>query len=272
MNPSDNPAEQERTRRDKDVTETMNQENATDDSGVAPNTEGTEWDLTEMSAAPIGHNQYRVLSTRNDSVNHYLVDIAEGTCSCPSEVFNLKDNEACPHLSKAILVDAQREEEARITTDLSYLNDRAKGLMYDLRDTVDFAKTLAENNAKQYTGESSSPDSGSSDSGSSGDSQKYKGPNAEDKRAELQAAFDDVVDDMQTEVSDGLIWIQTGKDTPDTIPGPGNVQVFDAFLKNPEQVTFVHDDHHHASKRPGQWWKNVIDPSEVDEYIAEVLQ
>jgi hypothetical protein len=97
------------------------------------------------------------------------------------------------------------------------------------------------------------------------------GITAEEAADTLRDAYDGVVDDMQVKAHDDMVWVQTGKDTPDTLDAPGNPAVFDLLLKDAEQVTYVHDDHDLAGDRPGQWWKNAIKPSEVDAYISEVL-
>jgi hypothetical protein len=88
----------------------------------------------------------------------------------------------------------------------------------------------------------------------------------------LQTAFDEVVNDMNVQAHEGWIWVQTGKDTPETLPGPGNVEVFSAFLQNADQVEYVHDEHDDVSMKPGEWWKNRIAPEAVDDYISEVLE
>lgn len=289
MNPADNPAEVERAKQTTQTNEKADTEDKsmeingmddpTDDSKVAENTEGTEWDLREMSVAHTDGNLYRVLSTRNNSINHYEVDVKAGTCDCPSENYNLEEHEACPHLTKALLVHKSQMDAGEMSTrDIQVFSERARNLLWDLRDATDFAKTLAENNARTYDGDPEVPADAKhdgaykDDGGASNGSSQPEGIDTIAKMGELQSAFDDVVEDMQTEESGNLIWIQTGKDTPETIPGPGNVQVFDAFLKNPDQVEFIHDDHPRASDRPGQWWKNAIKPSQVDSYINEVLK
>jgi hypothetical protein len=31
------------------------------------------------------------------------------------------------------------------------------------------------------------------------------------------------------------------------------------------------DEHDHYGEKPGEWWKNALYPSDVDDYINEVL-
>jgi hypothetical protein len=96
---------------------------------------------------------------------------------------------------------------------------------------------------------------------------------AVDEMAEyLQNSYDAVIPDMQVKTHNGRIWVQTGQDTPDTLDVPGNPSVFDVFLKNAEQIEYVHENHDLHSQKPGEWWKNTIAAGDVEEYVEEVLQ
>jgi len=93
------------------------------------------------------------------------------------------------------------------------------------------------------------------------------------ERAEtLQDAYDSVIDGFNVEYSGGWIWVNKSPDAPETLPGPGNVESFDALLKNPEAMEFVPDDDGRNADRPGQYFKNAIEPANVDSYIQEVLE
>jgi hypothetical protein len=95
----------------------------------------------------------------------------------------------------------------------------------------------------------------------------------------LQAAFDDVIDDMQVKAANGFVWFQTGRDTPDQWPFPGGDETFNV-ITGPDMVMYVHDGsaewadgpHKYYDKKPGEWWKNALAPEAVDDYIAEVLE
>jgi len=94
----------------------------------------------------------------------------------------------------------------------------------------------------------------------------------------LQAAFDDVINDMQVQANSGLVWFQTGYKTPDEWPYPGIDETFRAVTDS-DSCMYVHDGtdewadspHEHYDEKPGQYYKNALYPSDVVEYINEVL-
>lgn len=93
----------------------------------------------------------------------------------------------------------------------------------------------------------------------------------------LQAAYDGVIGDMQVKAHSGKVWVQTGRDTPEDWPHPGGATTFDVLLRTPEQVKYVgegtddYPPHEWYDDKPGEWWRNALDPSDVDDYIDEVL-
>jgi hypothetical protein len=228
-----------------------------DDSGVAENTEGTEWDLSEMSIAHVSENKYRVLSTRNNTINHYEVDIGEGTCSCPSEEYNLRENEACPHLSKALLVaPSQMEATDFAARDLEVLSERARNLLWDLRDTTDWIQTVVESEAASQASDAVA--NGESTQTPNGDT--VSSVSASEAAEKLQAAFDETVTGMAVEYSGGKVWVNKTPDAPD--------YTFDAFLSGPDLMQYDPDD----ADSPGQYFSNYIEAEDVSEYISEVLE
>lgn len=117
----------------------------------------------------------------------------------------------------------------------------------------------------------------SSSNGVESKTQHNNNERAEEAAERLQSAFDDVIDDMQVTASSGVVWIKKGRDTPDTLPGPGNVDTWETFIKNPDQTEYVYEsddgpNHELFSEKPGEYWKSVIRPSDVDEYIDENLE
>jgi hypothetical protein len=102
---------------------------------------------------------------------------------------------------------------------------------------------------------------------------------AENAAEQLQDAFDTAVDDMQVETGGGAVFFQTGRDTPDDWPYPGGSDTFDV-LTDSDHVMYVHDGtadwadspHKYYDDKPGEWFKNALDPEDVGDYIAEVLE
>jgi hypothetical protein len=248
---------------------TMDGIDTPDDTGVADTTAGTEWDLSDMSAAHIQGCEYRILSTRNNTVTHYRVNVETGECSCPSTVYNLDEHEACPHLTKALTVHTSHmSADEWAVRDLQTITDRANNLMHDLRDTTDWVETVIESAAvpaasdqMRRNGEAPTPD---------GDT--VQSVDIAERAETLQDAYDSVIDGFNVEYSGGWIWVNKSPDAPETLPGPGNVESFDALLKNPEAMEFVPDDDGRDADRPGQYFKNAIEPANVDSYIQEVLE
>ena len=70
-------------------------------------------------------------------------------------------------------------------------------------------------------------------------------------------------DHINVTANDGLVWVQTAKDSPGW--------AFEQYLKSVDAVTYVHEDHEDYDRKPGEWWKNAIVPSDVDDYIDEVV-
>jgi hypothetical protein len=88
----------------------------------------------------------------------------------------------------------------------------------------------------------------------------------------LQKAFDEVIDGIEVEHNEGVVWVNKTPGAPESLPGPGNIDVFEALLQNPDNMEYVYDDHEYAGAKPGDYFSNMIQPENVDDYIAEVLE
>ncbi len=64
---------------------------------------------------------------------------------------------------------------------------------------------------------------------------------------------------MNVEAYNGRVWVNKSPDAPD--------YTFNAFLSGPDQMRYDPD-----SDSPGQYFKNYIEPEDVDDYISEVLE
>lgn len=198
-------------------------------------------------------------------------------CDCPDQKYNRDSDEfeACKHVLY-VGYQAPRSMDSDV-----WSIQQLGSLAADVRDAAHDAQAAAEGmdealvRSRELSAESASDDAETADEPDRPTKEELAPePSVDpaDAAEQLQDAYDAVIDDMQVQHSEGLVWVQTGRDTPETLPGPGNVEVFEAFLQNPEQVTYVHDDHELVSDKPGEWWKNAIAPTEVEEYINEVLE
>lgn len=260
-------------------------------------TDDTTDDTTEaeqFSAAQTGPLHYTVLSTRSGQRAH-RVNIQTVDCSCEDMTYNrgLKADsdggrEICDHIKFVLGIHPQLDaSESAVYKSMGLMEDTASlhQRIEDQRDQLEKAIVQlrdaqagleASNNAGgESTADSDDSDTQTDDSPPGGMTDEDVARAAED----LQAAFDDVIDDMQVEHNDGLVWFQTGRDTPDDWPFPGGDSTFDVVTA-PDMVMFVHDGsadwadgpHKHYESKPGEWFKNALDPDDVDEYISEVLE
>lgn len=292
MSAKDNPAEIDRQKKNSSDKSAETDEKADSAAQTDPfeGSEGTMLDeidtvmagdrpLDNLDVSQVGPCAYRVLSARNGSVTVHRVDVNEVSCTCEDMDYNKKGNEVCAHVAKAFMAHPARmtpEEQSFQSLMLSAreyasLRDEAKGLM----------ESLDKERIKQLSNGTSETDDSDDSQNVAGKGQPVSNPSGKSSGApavdphdaadKLKEAYDDVIQDMQVEVENGDVWVQTGRNTPDTLPGPGNVQVFEAFLKNPSQVEYD-PDAAESGQSPGQWWKNRIDPQDVDAYISEVLE
>jgi len=275
MNPADNPKEHERMSSDG----TENQ--ATEQSQSETEAMSTEPDdLGGMHVRLKDENLYQVGNPSEGTA--YLVNMHNAehdgtmTCTCPDYRFRAQEGEhrACKHIQAVI-----RVSPSELTTDqlafkqlvreYEILSDKVESVSQQLSSiTSDVHEHAGTESRANYAGQQESVPA----SDAAGSGEQMAGESAQEAADKLQAAYDNVVNGMDVQASGGQVWVNKTPDAPDTLPGPGNVDVFEAFLSGPSQVQYVHDDHTLAGKRPGQWFKNVIDPSDVDQYISEVLE
>ena len=220
----------------------------------------------------IAHHVYAVLSLRNAGPTAHRVDVNEMTCTCDDMYYNQEDDGICDHVAVALYQAPKRVSiSEEVTADLAVMMNRLDEASEDARETADAleAGLIAQRDAEADT--ATEPDTTASES-TQDDSPPGRDVDAGEAADRLKGAFDDVVEDMQVQAHEGWVWVQTGRDTPDELPGPGNVDPFTAFLQGPEQIEYIHDDHEAVGQKPGEWWKNRIAPEAVDDYIAEVLE
>lgn len=237
--------------------ETMTNENPTK---IAQAVNG----FAQMDARQQTIHVWSVTSWRNGENTRHEVNLLEGTCTCDDMAYNQDGNEVCDHIMKANHVaTAEIDIKTALVHDLHNRMDRLE----QTADRLEQAKT--EYHAKM----ADASDTDSKQSPEEAVEQATPEPDVDPQLAaeKLQNAYDDVVDDMQVKVHNRSIWIQTGRDTPDDFPAPGNMSTFEVLLQSPEQVEYIHDDHQDIADKPGEWWKNRMKPSDVETYINEVL-
>jgi hypothetical protein len=225
-------------------------------------------DFGSMTVRHVGGSQYVVTNMRTGGT--YEVDLREISCTCEDMEYNRDDNESCKHYLMAHYQadNVRMSVEDRLTQDMARMLIETGDLIREMEDTADALEgALITTRDAEAGGELENGTDSSHDPEPPGQDIDVKA--ASDR---LKEAYDEVVEDMRTQAHKGYVWVQTGRDTPDQLPGPGNVEPFTAFLQAPEQVEYIYDDHDDAGQKPGQYWSNRIAPEAVDEYIEEVLQ
>lgn len=228
--------------------------------------------LDNLRVTHEGGTEYNVLSARNGNVTKYWVDTGpEPSCSCGDYEYNRTgDNEVCAHLAAAILSDKMDPGElavselVNVTATVSQSIKDAERAAEQARDAADEIEgALVETRDAQAGGNVETERNGHSDtSGGSNDAE------IEAKAEELQEAYDAVIDGMAVEYANGAIWVNITPDAPEQLPGPGSVSTFNALLRDADQINYSPDD----QAAPGEYFKNRIDPNDVEEYISEVLE
>lgn len=247
--------------------------------------------LDGLQARHEGGLEYVVLSVRDGAPSIQWVYLGETpTCTCNDYKGNRASSfdgelgskrEPCAHIVKAVLSD-QMEPDQLATRELINTTATITQAAGEARKAADEARTTAREldnglvgvrdaQAGAVSNEGSSTDSNTT-SGSSDTGSHSNDANAKSAAEKLQSAFDDVVEGMAVEHNEGMVWVNKTPQCPDSLPGPGNVDIFQSFLQDPDQLQYVHDDHDYAGAEPGQYFSNMIDPSDVDEYISEVLK
>jgi hypothetical protein len=230
-------------------------------------------DFESMAARQVTIHQWRVLSYGGEGTTAYKVNTLDMTCNCEDHTYNNTGGEVCKHLAKALYV-----AEARM--------DVAEGLRYNLDEQAQEIRLQADRRAQAATtAEANAAAAGGTESveeaneSAAPESDPVDTEAAESAAERLQEAFDTAIDDMQVEANGGAVFFQTGRDTPDGWPYPGGSETF-KVLTDSDHVMYVHDGtadwadspHKYYDDKPGEWWKNAIEPEDVEEYIAEVLE
>lgn len=190
--------------------------------------------------------QYAVLNLRGGPKANtvWIVDLngEHPTCNCPDQKFNKDTGQGCKHID-VVLYDAVKPYHDVDRLVLSQIAD------YDRR--VERAVGQLERAATAQEAETAA-------SQSSAPKAMPEKAEAQDAAERLQEAFDERVDGMNVQEDKGLVWINKSPDAPDW--------TFQAFLQDPDLIDFNPDD------GPGQYFKNSIEPGNVDAYIREVLE
>ena len=224
-----------------------------------------------------GGLEYTVLSSRNGSPSTHWVTLGpDPTCTCSDFEFHKDEREPCAHIVKAILSDRMEPEQMAmselisVTATVSQASREAERAAGDARDVAnELEKNLVELRDIQSGSDSSTT---SSSEQSQPNTSSGSDMDVSEKRDQLQEAFDQVVEGFEVESNEGVLWVNKTPSAPDTLPGPGNVDLFETFLKAPEQLEYVHDNHDYSGAEPGQYFTNMIRPENVSEYIEEVLE
>lgn len=247
--------------------------------------------LDGLEATHEGGLEYTVLSQRDGKPSIHWVELGPSpTCTCNDFKGNRastfdgemgSEREPCAHIVKAVLADTMDPDELavreliNVTSTISAASREAKEAAAEARDTAKELDTGLAKVRDAEAGTSSTTDSASQSSsntgGDSGSSSHSNDENAKAAADKLQSAFDSVIDGMEVEYNEGMVWVNKTPGAPDKLPGPGNVDVFSELLQNADQVQYVHEDHDYKGAEPGSYFKNMLDPSDVDDYISEVL-
>ncbi|WLW38192.1 hypothetical protein [Halorubrum spindle-shaped virus-BLv25] len=241
--------------------------------------------LANLKAEHEGGLEYSVLSVRDGSPTYHYVTLGEEpSCTCEDYQYNRENREVCKHICKAILADQMEpdrlavRELINVTATVTQAASTAREAANEARSTAteldnalvqarDFEAGKAADSTDSSGSEQTENQGASDNSGSHSNA-----PEAEAAAEKLQSAFDSVFEGMAVEHNEGMVWVNKTPQAPDTLPGPGNVEVFSAMLQEPDQIEYVHDNHDYKGAEPGQYFSNMIDPSDVDDYISEVLE
>jgi len=230
-----------------------------------------------------GGLDYTVLSSRNGAPTVHWVTLGpDPTCTCEDYQFNRDNREPCAHIVKAVFADRMDPEQMAMSELISVtatVSQASREAERAARDAQDVSNELERNlvelrdiQADTNTPDMTTQENSSSQAANQGDSSSSGSENLDEKREALQTAFDNVVEGFEVESNEGVLWVNKTPSAPDTLPGPGNVDIFQTFLQNPDQLEYVHDNHDYKGAEPGQYFTNMIRPENVSEYIEEVLE
>lgn len=237
-------------------------------------------DFADLYPRQTGYCRYSVLSLANGEPTAYEVNVAHPDCECGDEQYNNDDGEICKHIAVALYQAPQSIEMERWVA--KQVSDEMRAVQRKVESMEQTATSLESQlagvDASSSAGTGAQQDSDGQQSDASGQSSD-DGPDVQAEADKLQQAFDDVIDDMEVESNGGLIWFKTGYDTPDEWPFPGGSETF-KVTSEPDMVKYVHDDspdwadrpHPAVDDKPGEYFKNALDPQDVDGYISQVLE
>lgn len=272
MSARDNPREIERhSKSDDSDDKPMSTDTSDAASSASPTTDSIADELNTILAgdAPLeglqaehqGGLDYLVLSARNGAPSVHHVHLGnDPTCTCKDKQINRDDREPCAHIVKAMLADRMSFERSMAQMTLESLQK--------VNDAVERAETAADALEDARIRQlSNNPDHDeSADTPSKTDDGNPVTPSERvdpgEKADELQAAFDDTMSDqMDVQAHDGVVWVQTKRDAKDW--------VFDSWVRDPDPLEYDPDGEDY--EKPGEWWKNYIEPGHVETYIEGVL-
>lgn len=267
MNPADNPKEHERMTSDGAETQQTEQSQTETMSTDADDLDGVNVRLKDENLYQVGNpgeGTAYLVNMHNDEHDGTM------TCTCPDYRFRAQEGEhrACKHIQAVI-----RASPSELTTDqlafkqlvreYEILSDKVESVSQQLSSiTSGVHEQSGTQSQTNYAGQQESVPA----SDAAGDGQQMAGVSAEEAAEKLQAAYDNVVEGMDTQVHNGSVWINKTPQCPETLPGPGDVEIFYAFLADAQHVQYDPDN------GPGQYWKNYIEPQDVGEYISQVLE
>jgi hypothetical protein len=249
--------------------------------------------LDGLHAEHEGGLDYTVISSRNGAPSIHWVELGPTpSCTCSDYKGNKAsgfsgevdaEREPCSHIVKATLADTLSPEELatrELINTTATITNAAGEARQAAREAEDTARELdtvlsrmrsveADTASSSTTSSSSGNTEATEEQNSSSHSNEQ---NAKEAAEKLQNAFDAVINGMEVEHNEGVVWVNKTPGAPESLPGPGNIDVFEALLQNPDNMEYVYDDHEYAGAKPGDYFSNMIQPENVDDYIAEVLE
>ena len=219
--------------------------------------------LKNLHVVRTGMTVYTVLSARNGTVTRHKVTLDPAECTCDDWAFNLDDGEreVCAHYAIAMIEGENVTTEDVAINEIVALTNEARELAQDARDSMDMAELNRSAAATLHEEADPGAEGGASQEAPSPAAREPDGQAAHEAAETLQAAYDEAVDGMDVQAHAGKVWINKTPTAPD--------YTFQAFLQDPEQVDYLPPD---ENDTPGQYWKNAIEPGDVQDYISEVLE
>lgn len=269
--PQDNPKEHKRMSSDYNDDDSGSDENMAEETQTE--TDGGSDELNGLNVYVCGSDEYVVGNPESGNAYHVDMDNEEHdgtmTCTCPDYRFRAQEDEnrACKHIQAVIAIDDDKRFAKNHADELRLRHE----ILTDKVDSVTQQLTNISANAHADSGvpsENRSPtDEQYVDAGdAAGNGEEMAAASAQEAADKLQEAFNNVVEGFDVQADDGRVWVNKTPGAPDTLQGPGNVETFQAFLQGPQRMQYDPDG------GPGQFFKNYVEPGDVDAYISEVLE